>query len=140
MTRITFSTLFLILTFAFIGCTTNAPSVRQQSISSGSRGAVLLPRGFSADGYDEYIPDLVRVLKAHGFTPVTTGNPKYSTSLYVGGGFGMTSTITLYESGVPIVNAKSSNPGFGTWLAHGAVADSLFQSSLSKFDTALDRL
>lgn len=100
----------------------------------------MLPVIAPSDGYAEFVPQLASALSAKGFTPVTSGSPKYSTEIYIGGSALMKCMITLKEGNVPRFTAESFNPGLGTWLARGTVRRALFKSSLKKFNQQLDQL
>lgn len=104
--------------------------------TGGTRGTVLIPQG----EYPEYTPKLARVLAKNGFNTVTSGPSDYVTELYVGGGFGISSEIIMSKAGVPVITAKASNPGLGTWIVRGPIKNGLFKSSLSKFESQLIKL
>ena len=124
-----------LITFVIVGCS-SATYHGITPTSGGTRGTVLLPQ----DEYPEYTPKLAQVLAKNGFTPVTSGPSDYSTDLYVGGGFGISSEITLRKAGIPVITAKASNPGMGTWLVRGPIKQGLFNSSLTKFESQLGKL
>lgn len=122
------------LALAFVLTSCLSFSSGQVSQTGVKKGDVLLP---PLGEYDEYLPELTRVLRKHGFNPVGRGEAPYSLSLYVGGGASMTSRIMLFREGVPVVTAKANNPGFGTWLARGSARSLLFRDSLEQFDELL---
>lgn len=129
----------LLLILLLSGCATSS-SYQASAQQRSSRGTVLMPSGTKAEGYEEYIPELATALRRHGFTPVSSGESRYTVSLYIGGGFGVKSQIVLYDHGVPVITAKASNPGFGAWLIRGVVLRSLFNSSLERFEQELEQL
>lgn len=129
--------LALIALASLCGCATSVSESGTHTAKLAG-AEVLLPKDYDGDG--QRLTDLVRVLKKHGGTPTATGSPRYTTALSIEGAVSRTCTITLYDAGVPVVSAKSTNPGFGTWLARGMADENIFNSSIEKFDAALDRL
>jgi hypothetical protein len=128
--------LLTLLVCLFAACSSSGGG--RLNTSSAATPKVVSARVSENERGNEYMPEVLDVLRSAGFTVVAKQKTPYEVAVqFPGVSVDMNCSIVLYERGAPVVTGRSVNLGFGTWLVRGAAYRQIFSAALRQFEKRL---
>lgn len=87
------------------------------------------------------VPFVVPILESRGFTTINTNNDDAMVCRGdCGGAYGMHANVSLWYHGKLVASGRATNPGLGTWLAHGAVVQDLSDNAAAALADEVEKM